>query len=145
MKKMTETTDNLESEDEKVMTWVGHLTEARSRLLKAFVFFTAAFLCVYPFSGEVLKYLMLPLAQAMKSAGGAERAIFTGVAEGFIVHLKVSAFSAAVVSFPFVAFQAWRFVAPALYPSERSFVKPLFFVSPLLFAAGGGFFVLCFI
>ena len=139
MKKMTETTDNLESEDEKVMTWVGHLTEARSRLLKAFVFFTAAFLCVYPFSGEVLKYLMLPLAQAMKSAGGAERAIFTGVAEGFIVHLKVSAFSAAVVSFPFVAFQAWRFVAPALYPSERSFVKPLFFVSPLLFAAGACF------
>ena len=136
---MTEATENLEPEDEKVMTWVGHLTEARNRLLKVFVFFIAAFLCVYPFSGEVLKYLMLPLAQAMKTAGGAERAIFTGVAEGFIVHLKVSAFSAAVVSFPFMAFQAWRFIAPALYPSEQGFVKPLFFVSPLLFAAGACF------
>ena len=136
---MTEATENLEPEDEKVMTWVGHLSEARNRLLKVFVFFIAAFLCVYPFSGEVLKYLMLPLAQAMKTAGGAERAIFTGVAEGFIVHLKVSAFSAAVVSFPFMAFQAWRFIAPALYPSEQGFVKPLFFVSPLLFAAGACF------
>ena len=42
------------SDPEKMMTWVGHLTELRSRVLKSFLFFVAAFLCCYPFAGRIL-------------------------------------------------------------------------------------------
>ena len=82
---------------------------------------------------------MLPLAQAMQKTGGSRRMIFTGLMEGFVTHLKLSAFGAAIVSFPFAAFQAWRFIAPGLYENERRFVRPVFWASPVLFAAGGLF------
>lgn len=129
----------VENPDEKPMSWVGHLTEARNRLLKTFFFFVLVFAALYPFSDKVLNFLLGPLADAMKAAGGDEKAIFTGVAEGFVTHLKLSAFAAAAAAFPFAAFQVWRFVAPALYPAEKRFVRPLFFVSPVLFFAGAAF------
>lgn len=128
-----------EAGSEKMMTWVGHLTELRSRVLRSFLFFVAAFLCCYPVSGRILDVLMYPLARAMAQTGGAQRLIFTGLTEGFVTHLKLSAFAAVIASFPFVAFQVWRFVAPGLYPTERAAIRPFFIVSPVLFVAGGVF------
>ena len=127
-----------ENED-SLMTWAGHLTELRSRLLKVLFFFILAFAVLYPFSGKILELLMLPLAQAMEKTGGTQRMIFTGLAEGFLTHLKLSAFGAAILSFPFLAFQAWRFISPGLYPNERRFIRPVFAASPLLFALGAVF------
>lgn len=126
-------------DDEKLMSWTGHLSELRDRLLKTFLFFTAAFCALYPLSGCVLDVLMTPLARATGQVGGSGRVIFTGVAEGFVTHLKLSAFAAVIFTFPFAAFQTWRFVAPGLYEKERAFVRPIFFLSPVLFAAGGLF------
>lgn len=132
-------TDKNDDNPEGLMTWAGHLTELRSRLLKTLFFFVLAFIVLYPFSGKILEILMLPLAQAMQKAGGSQRMIFTGVAEGFITHLKLSVFGAAIVSFPFLAFQIWRFVFPALYENERRFARPIFIASPVLFAFGALF------
>lgn len=124
---------------EKMMTWVGHLSELRSRLLKTVLFFMLVFCVLYPFADRVLDVLMLPLAKAMEKTGGSHRVIFTGLAEGFITHLKLSAFAAALLTFPFMAFQIWRFVSPGLYENERKFVRPIFFASPVLFVLGGVF------
>lgn len=131
--------DEKSDNQEGLMTWAGHLTELRGRILKALFFFVLVFIVLYPFSGKILEILMLPLAQAMQKAGGSHRMIFTGVAEGFVTHLKLSAFGAAVLSFPFLAFQIWRFVVPALYENERRFVRPLFIASPILFVLGAFF------
>ena len=131
--------DQKEENREALMTWAEHLTELRSRILKVFVFFSVVFFVLYPFSGKILDLLMLPLAQAMEKAGGSHRMIFTGVAEGFVTHLKLSAFGAAIISFPFLTFQVWKFVSPGLYQNERRFVRPVFIASPVLFAAGALF------
>lgn len=124
---------------QNVMTWTGHLSELRARLLKTLLFFTLAFLALYPFAGQILDLLMFPLAQAMEKTGGSQRVIFTGLAEGFITHLKLAAFGAAVLSFPFAAFQIWRFIMPGLYQNERNFIRPVFIASPVLFVCGGLF------
>ena len=106
---------------QSVMTWTGHLSELRARLLKTLLFFALVFLALYPFAGRILDLLMFPLAQAMEKTGGSQRVIFTGLAEGFLTHLKLAAFGAAVFSFPFAAFQVWRFIICLLYtsPSPR--------------------------
>lgn len=134
--------DVVEDKDENqegLMTWAGHLAELRGRILKVLAFFVLAFIALYPFSGRILELLMLPLAQAMQKMGGSQRMIFTGLAEGFVTHLKLSAFGAAILAFPFAVFQVWRFISPGLYENERRFVRPVFFASPLLFATGGLF------
>ena len=130
-----ETNDNQEG----LMTWAGHLTELRGRILKTLFFFVLTFLALYPFSDKILEILMLPLAQVMQKTGGSHRMIFTGVAEGFVTHLKLSAFGAALICFPFLAFQVWKFVSPGLYQNERCFVRPIFIASPVLFVLGALF------
>ena len=130
-----ETVENTQS----IMTWAGHLAELRARLLKTLLFFTVVFLVLYPFAEKILDLLMHPLMQTMEKTGGSRRVIFTGLAEGFVTHLKLAAFAGAVLSFPFAAFQIWRFIMPGLYPNERRFIRPIFITSPVLFASGGLF------
>ena len=132
-------TDENNENQEKLMTWAGHLTELRSRILKFFFFFIIVFSVLYPFSDKILDVLMHPLAQALQKTGGVRRMIFTGPAEGFVTHLKLSVFGAAVFSFPFLIFQVWRFISPGLYKNERRFIRPVFIASPLLFIAGALF------
>lgn len=131
--------ERLDEEETGLMTWVGHLSELRSRLLKTFVFFVLSFAVSYPFGNAVLEFLSLPLARSMQAVGGSGRMIFTGVAEGFVTHLKMAGFSACLLTFSFAAFQFWRFVSPGLYDSEKRFVRPLFFAAPVLFLCGGAF------
>ena len=56
--------------------------------------------------------------------------------EPLFVQIKVSLLAAFAVALPYIAFQIWRFVVPALYPHERLRVKQLAFFSWLLFIAG---------
>lgn len=131
--------DDGQENPEQLMTWVGHLTELRSRLFKVMFFFILAFLAVYPFADRILDVLMIPLARAMNETGGSQRVIFTGLAEGFITHLKLAAFGGIILSVPFGAFQLWRFIAPGLYPQEKTFLRALFIASPVLFIIGALF------
>lgn len=135
--------DIVESEtngrDEKIMSWVGHLAELRSRLLKIAAFFAVAFAAVYPFAQKMMDVLTVPLMIAMKARGGTNRLIFTSLTEGFVTHLALAGFCAAVLTFPYFAVQAWLYVKPALYESERKSVKSVLCLSPVLFVIGGAF------
>ena len=131
--------EDVDKREEKMMTWIGHLSELRTRLLKVAGFFLIALFAVYPFSQKVLNVLMLPLAHAMKAEGGSNRLIFTSLAEGFLTHLSLACFCAVILTFPFFLFQFWQFLKPALYPDERRSVKRVLCVAPLLFACGGVF------
>jgi sec-independent protein translocase protein TatC len=62
--------------------------------------------------------------------------IFTGLTEAFFTYLKVSFWAAICVSFPIVAVQIWKFVAPGLYKTEKRAFLPYLFATPVLFAMG---------
>lgn len=62
--------------------------------------------------------------------------IFTALHEAFFTQIKVAFFAALCVSFPLVATQMWRFVAPGLYRRERRAFVPFLVATPLLFALG---------
>ncbi len=127
-------------QDKAMMSWVEHLSELRARLLKVFLFFVLSFLCLYPFVDVIRNLFIFPLARAMQiSEGSSQRMIFTSLAEGFITHLRLCAFSALFITFPFFAFQTWRFVRPALHKEERFFLRAIFFLSPVLFSLGALF------
>ena len=76
------------------------------------------------------------------------RLIFTQPLEQFFVYLKLSLFGGIILSFPWVAYQVYAFIAPGLYKNERATVLPYLVASPVLFAMGGAlvyFFVLPFV
>lgn len=58
------------------------------------------------------------------------------LASQFFIHMSTSFWLALVLTFPFVLYQLWTFIAPALYPSEKRGVKTAFFIGCLMFFLG---------
>lgn len=62
----------------------------------------------------------------------------------FMVHLRVSLMLGLVIAFPYIVWEIWRFIAPALYDSEKRGVSKAFLMSGALFYLGilVGYFIL---
>lgn len=58
------------------------------------------------------------------------------LASQFFIHMSSSFWLALVLCFPFVLYQLWTFIAPALYPDEKRGVKTAFFIGCLMFFLG---------
>jgi sec-independent protein translocase protein TatC len=141
-----------------------HLIELRRRLISCAVALVIGFLVCFYFSGQIYIFLLHPfevgagLLAAQKAPGahhgpfdllltltgfrpppaGVEhlRLVFTAPLEFFFTKVKLAVFGAIVVSFPVLAWQLYRFVAPGLYRRERHAFLPFLIASPVLFAMG---------
>jgi sec-independent protein translocase protein TatC len=120
--------------DDSKAPLLDHLIELRSRLLWSVLAIIIAFLICFAFAREIFTILVRPLADA-----GQDRVIFTQIFEAFFVQVRVGFFGALMLSFPIVATQMWRFVAPGLYRQEKSALAPFLMVTPVLFTIGACF------
>ena len=111
-----------------------HLIELRKRLLISIAFVAVAFfICLY-FARPIFKFLVQPLLHA-----GQGKLIYTDVFEAFFVEVKVALWAALMVSFPVIATQLWRFVAPGLYAKEKRAFLPFLIMTPFFFLGGAAF------
>jgi len=114
-----------------------HLNELRRRLIKVLVGMFLAFLVGIYFADEVFNILAKPYMDAQAVTGDNRRMIFTALTEGFFVNLKVALYAAFIVTFPLLATQIWKFVAPGLYRDEKRAFLPFLLATPVLFGMGG--------
>jgi len=112
-----------------------HLNELRARLIKVIIGMVIAFGVALYFSDQIFNVLAKPYMDA-QADGEVRRMIFTGLTEGFFVNLKVALYGAFMVTFPLIALQIWKFVAPGLYRNERRAFLPFLVATPILFALG---------
>src|SRR6478609_1260779 len=117
------------------MPLIDHLIELRNRLMWAFGSVIVTFLVCYHFSEYIYRFLAQPLANIYAGQTG-RRMIFTGLTEAFFTYVKVSFWAALCLSFPVVAIQVWKFVAPGLYKNERRAFLPYLCATPVLFTMG---------
>ena len=136
MKKEQKKQDEIESSNAPL---IEHLTELRSRLILSVLAFLICMVCVFPFSKHIFNFLAMPITELLAVQNQANDLIFTGLQQGFMVNVKISFFGGFIVSFPFVAFQIWRFIAPGLYKKEKLAFLPFLIASPLLFIVGAAF------
>lgn len=124
--------DNIEASKAPLMD---HLIELRSRMIKVLIGMTIAFVIGLIFASDIFQILAKPYADALANKDNA-RLIFTGMMEKFVVNIKVALYAALMVTFPLIAIQIWKFVAPGLYKSERRAFGPFLIATPILFALG---------
>ena len=126
------------NEDEnKQSSFVDHLAELRSRLVKSIIWLFIFFIFSYIFSEDIYRFLVEPYAEAVRNDETNRRMIFTALHETFIVYLKVSFFAAMFVTSPIIQTQIWKFVAPGLYKNEKKALLPYLIATPTLFLLGG--------
>ncbi len=112
---------------------VEHLIELRNRLVKAMLAVIVIFLVLSPFMKQLFDALSLPLMIALPQG---TKLLSTGVVAPFLVPLKVTLFVAFLIALPFVLYQAWAYVAPALYRQEKKLVLPVLVSSVAMFGLG---------
>tara|TARA_R110002124_G_scaffold48644_3_gene143431 strand:- start:2772 stop:3659 length:888 start_codon:yes stop_codon:yes gene_type:complete len=118
---------------------IEHLTELRTRLIYSVVAFVIAMLAVFVVSEQLLEFLAEPIRKILVERGQDARLIFTAPQEKFFVMFRISVIGGLMVSFPVIAYQLWRFVAPGLYKNEKGAFLPFIIASPALFLLGAAF------
>ncbi|MGC6481815.1 MAG: twin-arginine translocase subunit TatC [Porticoccaceae bacterium] len=115
---------------------MAHLLELRNRLLRIFIVVLLVFAALFPFSESLYLYISEPLREFLPSSS---TMIATEVTSPFLTPFKLALVSAMFISMPYILYQLWAFVAPALYKQEKKVALPLFFTSVILFYAGMAF------
>jgi sec-independent protein translocase protein TatC len=111
-----------------------HLIELRRRLLWCLATLVLTFFLCFAFAKDIFAVLVQPLLRA-----GQGKLIYTDIFEAFFTQVKVALFAALMVSFPVIATQLWRFVAPGLYAKEKNAFLPFLLMTPLFFTVGACF------
>jgi len=117
-------------------TFISHLIELRSRLLRSIVAVLIVLVALFPFAKDIYAALALPLLRVLPHGA---TMIATDVTGTFLVPLKVTLMAAFLIALPFVLYQAWAFVAPGLYHHEKRLVVPVLVSSLVFFFVGMAF------
>ncbi|MDB9945439.1 twin-arginine translocase subunit TatC [Ascidiaceihabitans sp.] len=126
--------------DESSAPLIEHLTELRSRLIRSVAAFVIAMLFCFIFAGYLLDFLLLPIEKTMRELGNPNPVMqYTAPQEYFFTLLRIAMVGGLALSFPVIATQLWRFVAPGLYRNEKSAFLPFIVASPALFMIGAMF------
>jgi sec-independent protein translocase protein TatC len=121
---------------------LSHLKELRTRLIRC-VFVVALLSCFCYLKAQfIFDLLALPLTNLLKSnplKGQARSFIYTNLTEAFLVYVKIAVFSGFFLSFPYITFELWNFIAPGLYKKEKFVFLAFVILSPFLFLSGAIF------
>jgi sec-independent protein translocase protein TatC len=127
---------NEENGEESRMSFLDHLEELRSRLLKATLAIVAAFaVCMY-FGQQLFSVMADPILRLLPKGSPI---YFPRVQDPFFVYLKVALITGIFIVVPYVIYQLWAFIRPGLFPKERKLAAPFVILATLLFYTGAAF------
>lgn len=118
---------------------IEHLIELRNRLIWSISAFVVAMILCYMVWNPIFNFLTHPVCGALEARGQSCNLSLIKLQEGFFVAVSIAMFGGLALSFPIIAYQLWRFVAPGLYKSEKSAFLPFLVASPIMFAVGASF------
>lgn len=125
--------------EDKPQPLIEHLMELRTRLIWSLGAFFVAFIACFAVAKHLFNLLVIPYKWAVLWADldvTKSSLIYTAPQEFFFTQIKVAMFGAMVISFPVIASQLYKFVAPGLYKNERAAFLPFLIASPILFLIG---------
>ena len=123
-------------EGDREQSFLEHLVELRSRLIKACLAILLVLICLLPFSRKLYNLLASPMLASLPDGSSM---IAIDVASPFLAPFKLALLLSVIIAIPVVLYQLWAFVAPALFRHEKRLARPLLFSSVLLFYLGCAF------
>ncbi len=115
------------------LTLVEHLDELRKRLFWCIITLVVAVIVAGIFNNLLFTLLLHPLHNLPRSM---QRITTFSPAEPFMVSLKVWVYCGMIAASPFLIYQFWAFVGPALSPTEKKYFYPIVTACVVLFVGG---------
>ena len=117
------------------MSFLDHLEELRSRLLKSLIALAVGFGVAWGYHEEIFHFMVTPLKRASPTL----ELIATTPTEAIMLYMKMSFFVGIFIAAPFLLYQLWAFIAPGLYAHEKGYAIPFVMFGTLFFIAGAAF------
>ncbi len=123
------------------MSFMDHLAELRTRLLRMVGGIVVAAVGSLSFSNQLWNFVRQPAVHALKTLGyDPPDLVMTTPMEGFnVIWFKLPLVCAIFIASPWILYQIWGFIAPGLYRRERRWAAPFILISAGLFIVGGIF------
>ncbi len=131
-------------EDMARMSFLEHLEELRTRILRALGGLLVVYLACLALAGDLLRLAIEPFRGAARAIVGPEGEMIQLInikptEQFYVQYFKVPLLAAVFLGAPWLAYQAWQFIAPGLYKKEKRWATPFIFTTGGLFILGGLF------
>lgn len=120
----------------KEMSFMEHLEELRTRLIRTLIILVVSFAVCYHFAADISEFLLIPLREAIGTQG---KVVFTGLFDKVVAELQIAFWACVFFASPFWFREAWLFIKPGLYEKEIKAIRPFIVVGFLLFLCGVAF------
>jgi sec-independent protein translocase protein TatC len=122
------------------MSFLGHLEELRSRIIRSLAGVGISFALCLVFANQIWRWVSDPIIGALKNTGAEPNLVFTKPVDAFMmIWMKAPLLAALFLASPWVLYQVWGFIAPGLYKKERRWAAPFVLCTAGLFVLGGAF------
>ena len=119
--------------DDSRMSFMEHLGELRTRILRSLIAVAVGLGVALPFSQQIMDYLAKPARLT------GHNLVFLSLTEAFWVQMKIGLIVGLFIAAPGILWQVWRFISPGLHAHEKKYAAPFVIVGSLLFIGGGAF------
>lgn len=118
------------------MSLLDHLEELRKRIVYSLVALVVAFGVCWVYVRDIYLFLERPIKPYLPEG---TKLSYLGVADPLMMYIKVALLAGVFLASPVLLYQAWRFIAPGLYPRERRWAVPFILFGTAFFLTGGAF------
>src|SRR2546422_5096644 len=119
------------------MAFLEHLDELRKRIIRSLIAIAVAAAVSFLFINRIFTFLMEPTRRVLPAGS---TLIYTDPSAVFALEMQLTVIVGTVLASPYVMFQLWRFIAPALYAKEKRFAIPFVVLSSVGLVAGAAFY-----
>jgi sec-independent protein translocase protein TatC len=121
------------------MTFFEHLSELRKRIINSLISVAVGAAIGWFAAPHFVNWIVKPMTDALKHAGLNPQLVYSHPAGLLNLLITLSVYLGIVIASPWILYQVWLFVAPALYKHERSAITGFLFSTVFLFLAGIAF------
>lgn len=114
------------------MTFWDHLDELRNCILRSLAVIVVFALLAFGFKDELFAIVLAPKDPTVQL-------INTELTSQFMVHMTISFYAGIIVATPYIIYEIYKFISPALYQNERRYATRIVLSGYLMFAAGALF------
>lgn len=122
------------------MSFMDHLEELRTRILRALMGVAVAFIVSLTFANPLWKVVASPAIEALKHLHYNPQLVAITPMEQFsIIWVKLPILVSIFLAAPWILYQVWAFISPGLYKKEKRYAVPFIVFTAGLFITGGLF------
>jgi len=138
----------MEKDNIAEMSFLGHLEDLRWHIVRSCVAVVLCMIGAFAFKGFIFDVILTApkspdfiTARILCKIGACIndkpfQLVSTEMAGQFSAHIMISMVAGVIIAFPYIVYQIWSFIAPALYENERKYARGAVFWISFLFLLG---------